>query len=117
MAKSDFINELKALGYNLQEPDSNRVVFELEVPIGKNIGKKIIIGFEVPPDYPMNCPSGPHFKSGSLLDWVEPPNNIHESAPFGEGWRYWSRPFPDWNRIERSAKNYLSHVKNLLANI
>ena len=116
MAKLDFIAELKALGFKTQEPDALKVTFEFEVPVGRNIGKKLQIGFEVQNDFPMNCPPGPHFKSIGIKDWVEPPNNIHVS-PFGSDWRYWSRPFPDWNRTDRKVKIYLAHIRNLLAKL
>lgn len=116
MAKLDFIEELKALGFIVHELDSLKVSFEFEIPVGKNIGKKLLIGFEVQNDYPMSCPPGPHFKSMGILDWIEPPNNIHSSG-FGSEWKYWSRPFPDWNRTDRKAKTYLAHIKNLLAQL
>ncbi|MBW8049737.1 MAG: hypothetical protein FVQ77_05245 [Cytophagales bacterium] len=116
MAKSDFIAELTALGFTVQEPDALKVSFEYEVTIGRNIGKKLQIGFEVQNDYPMSCPPGPHFKSIGIQDWVEPPNNIHASA-FGGEWKYWSRPFPDWNRTDRKVKTYFAHIKNLLAKL
>ena len=105
-----------ALGYTVQEQDDIKVAFEYEVPVGRNIGKKLQLGFEVRNDYPMNCPQGPHFKSIGLENWVEPPNNINPS-PFGSGWRYWSRPFPDWNRTDRKVKTYLAHIKNLMAKL
>ncbi len=117
MAKSDFIAELKALGFNVQEPDEHRVLWEYAVPVGRNIGKKLQIGFEVPNDYPMSCPTGPHFKSVGITNWVEPLNNIHPSPTFGDTWRYWSRPFPDWNRTDRKMKIYFAHIKNLLAQL
>lgn len=116
MAKIDFINELKALGYDCQEPDVVKVVIDYEVPVGPNIGKTVKLGFEVQNDFPMNCPPGPHFKSVGIEGWVEPRNNIHGS-PFGAEWRYWSRPFPDWNRTNRNVKIYFAHIKNLLARL
>lgn len=116
MAKSDFIAELVALGLITQEPDAIKVLFEYEVTVGRNIGKKLQIGFEVQNDYPMSCPPGPHFKSVGIQDWVEPLNSIHAS-PFGNEWKYWSRPFPDWNRTDRRVKTYLAHIKNLLAKV
>jgi len=114
MARADFISELKALGFIIQEPDTTKIQFEYEIPVGKNIGKKIMIGFDVPADFPMNCPPGPNFKSAGISGWVEPPQNIHNSG-FGQEWRYWSRPFPEWNKHEKSAKVYMAHIRNILA--
>jgi hypothetical protein len=116
MAKSHFIAELTALGFTVQEPDALKVSFEYEIPVGPNIGKKIQLGFEVQNDFPMSCPPGPHFKSIGIIHWIEPANNLHASA-FGIEWKYWSRPFPDWNRTDRKVKTYLAHIKNLLAKL
>jgi hypothetical protein len=119
MAKVDFVNELKALGFDPKEPDAGKVCFEYIVPVGGNIGTKILLGFEVGPDFPMNCPPGPHIK---LLEgqWKEHAQNIHDS-PFNQvvppGWRYWSRPFKEWNNTERTVKVYLCHIKNLMMTV
>jgi hypothetical protein len=120
MAKKEFVDQVKALGYETQEPDANKVYFEYTVPVGKNIGIKILLGFEVGNDFPMNCPTGPHIKA-LQPGWIQHPQNIHES-PFnnvvaGGGWRYWSRPFKEWNRSERTVKAYLAHLKNVLTTV
>ena len=116
MAQIDFIDQLKALGYYPQEPKSGWIEILYIVQIGKNTGKTLNLAFQVSDDFPMNCPPGPHFKSLGIAGWVEPPNNIHAS-PLGAEWRYWSRPFHDWNRTHRNAKVYLAHIKNLLMNL
>lgn len=116
MARIDFINELKDLGYETQENPNGMVVFNYTIPIGKNKGKTLKIAFQVSNDFPMNCPPGPHFESAKVENWIEPPNNIHAS-PLGADWRYWSRPFPDWNRTQKTVKIYLAHIKNLLTSV
>jgi hypothetical protein len=121
MARKDFIDQAVALGYKIQEPDGSKVIFEYVVPVGKNIGKRIVLGFEVSNDYPMNCPPGPHIKA---IDsgWREHPQNVSDS-PFnnlrdlGSGWRYWSRPFKEWNRSDRNFKAYMAHIKNLMMSL
>lgn len=131
MAKIDFINQLKALGYTPQEPEANKVYFEWIVPVGKNISKRVLIGFIVSDDFPLNCPTGPHILS---LDtgWIEHPQNIHNQN-FGhgwneypidypktfymEGWRYWSRPCRTWNSSERTVKYYMAHIKNIMMTV
>ncbi|HQQ95011.1 MAG TPA: hypothetical protein PLQ93_10690 [Bacteroidia bacterium] len=116
MAKIDFINQLKALGFNPQEPDSEKIYFEYVIPVGKNIGKKVLLGFEGTNSFPMNCPPGPHIMT--LSDgWQEHPQNINPSQFQPGNWRYWSRPFNDWNRSERTAKAYLSHIKNIMMTV
>ncbi|MBT8387465.1 MAG: hypothetical protein KJO12_08650 [Ignavibacteria bacterium] len=112
MATSDFILQLKSLGYEPQEPALNKVCFIYIVDGGKNHGKKVWLGFENIHDFPLNCPHGPHFKT---IDkgWINPAQGIHTSN-FGAGWIHWSRPFNEWNRTKKSVKEYLAHIKNLL---
>ncbi len=113
MARIDFIDQLKALGYEPQELNNGMVEISYTTQIGKNAGITLKLAFQVSDDFPMNCPPGPHFKSVGIEGWIEPQNNIHIS-PLGTEWRYWSRPFPDWNRTQKTVKVYLAHIKNLL---
>src|SRR5665213_662790 len=128
MAKIYFINQLKALGINPQEPSADKLYFEWTVPVGGNLSKRVLMGFIVNNDFPLNCPTGPHIKA---LDggWIEHPQNIHNhnfgqgwtyypsDQPkefYSEGWRYWSRPCPTWNCSDKSVKYYLAHIKNIM---
>lgn len=119
MGKQEFIKQLKALGFDPKEPDAGKVYFEYTVPVGGNMGAKILLGFEISPDFPMNCPTGPHI---NVIEgpWKEHPANIHTS-PFCQtvstSWRYWSRPFHEWGRTERTVKVYLGHIKNLMMTV
>lgn len=113
MSIKDFKSELEALGYNVQEPKPHSVAFEYTVPLGKNKGIKVMMGFEGLKSYPMNCPHGPHFKSKGMNNWTEPQPNIHDSK-FGSEWRHWSRPFKEWNNGEKTVKRYLAHIRNVL---
>lgn len=115
MAKADFVKQLRDLGYEVQVPDGgNRILFEYTVPVGSRLGKKVWLGFVMGDEFPLNCPSGPHFRP---IDpgWTNPTNAHHSYDGFGDGWWYWSRPFPDWPRTDRTVKAYLSHIRNLLA--
>src|SRR5690242_15220297 len=107
MAKADFIEQLQALGFAPQEPDLPKVCFEYVVPVGRNLGKTIWFGVEVQNDFPMNCPPGPHFKSAVVPGWIDPSAGVNPS-PFGNEWRYWSRPFREWNRTARTVEVYLA---------
>ena len=112
MGTADFVSQLKALGYNHQEPSLNKVFFEYLVEGGRNHGKKVLLGFENLHDFPLNCPHGPHFKP---IDegWINPAKGVHASS-FGSGWVHWSRPFKEWNTTKKTVKEYLAHIKNLL---
>ncbi|MBX2943609.1 MAG: hypothetical protein KF860_14825 [Cyclobacteriaceae bacterium] len=116
MARIDFINQLKALGFQTQELNNSIVCISFDIPIGVNKGKQALLGFQVQDDFPMNCPAGLHFNASDLSDWKEPKQNVSDS-PLGPGWRYWSRRFPDWNRTDRTVKTFLAHVRNILTRI
>ena len=115
MARVDFINQLNALGYTTQELSHNVIAVDFTVPIGKNKGKKALLGFPVGNDFPMNCPVGLHFKSVEE-GWQEPVQNVSDS-PLGLGWRYWSRKFPEWNKTDKTVKTFMTHVRNILTRI
>lgn len=116
MARQDFIDQLRALGYAAEERGENRIAFPYTIPLGKFADQEISLGFQVGDDFPLNPPSGPHV-SPRLLPLntatnVHPAGGVHES-PFGPEWEYWSRPFPDWNRTDRTVRTYLAHIRHL----
>ena len=121
MAQTDFINQLQALGFNVQEPAPNFIGFDYEIPVGKFSGQIVSIAFQFDDAFPMNPPSGgPHFKPLLLPKTggggAHPFGAIHDS-PLGSEWEYWSRPFKDWNKTDKTAKVYMAHIRNLLATI
>lgn len=121
MAKLDFINQLQALGYTVQEPAPDFICFEYEIPVGKFYGQKVWMALQVNDSFPMNPPPGPHFKPHLLPitggGGTHPYGAIHGS-PLGAEWQYWSRPFTQhWNKTDKTAKTYLGHIKNLFATI
>lgn len=120
MAKIDFITQLQALGYDVQEPRPDFISFTYVIPVGRFEGKQVEIAFQMDNSYPINCPGGPHFKPLLLPitggGGCHPYGAIHTSA-LGNDWEYWSRPFKDWGRSDKTAKTYLAHIKNLLATI
>lgn len=119
MGKIDFINQLKALGYNVQELPADFVTFEYEISVGKFKGQKVCIGLRLNV-LPNSAPLGPHFKPLLLPitggGGQHPYGAIHNS-PLGPEWEYWSRPFRNWDQTDRTAKNYLAHINNLLIKI
>lgn len=120
MAKSDFVDQLQALGYSVEVLDADFLVFDYLIPVGKFAGQMVKMGLQVHESFPMSPPPGPHF-SPLLLPITggggcHPFGAIHQSALGGE-WQYWSRPFNAWNRTDKSVKTYLAHIKNLLMTI
>lgn len=113
-----FVAELEKLGYKPRVQDK-RVVFEYHVPCGRFEGQNIKLGFEVPPDFNQNPPTGPHV-SPLLLPVNNGvgnhPERVHGSnfnEQFGGDWEYWSRPYIQWQKTNRSVRVYLNYVKHL----
>lgn len=115
MARADFIDEIRSKFPDAIDHGDGRVVFDYTVTTGIYTGKKLAIGYEVPVDFPMVPPPGPHvseqiwpIKSGG----EHPSGGIHKS-PFGPNWQYWSRPIKNWKETDRSAKTVLAHLNFL----
>ena len=119
MAKSDFVQQLQALGYYAQElAVQGRIfqVFDYQVPVGRFAGQTVRLGLEVRESFPMDAPPGPHFAPhllGINTGGVHPVGGIHNS-PLGAEWQYWSRPFSEWAQTDKTARIYLAHIKHLL---
>lgn len=117
MARKDFIEQLQALGYAVEDKGENQLAFPYTVPVGKFANQEIQIGFVVGDDFPFTPPSGPHI-SPRLLPInpagavPHPAGGVHES-PFGPEWQYWSRPFPNWQTTDRTVRTYMAHIRHL----
>lgn len=120
MSKVNFINQLQALEKNVQELAPNFISCEYEIKVGPFSGRLVSIAFQVDDSFPMNAPGGPHFKPLLLPKTggggSHPYGAIHDS-PLGPEWEYWSRPFKDWNRTDKTVKTYMAHIRNLLTTI
>jgi hypothetical protein len=115
MSGQNFIDELKALGHDVQVRD-NLVSFPYVIPLGRFQGQSITLGFDVPADYPLTCPGGPHMTPRLLpmnSAGEHPSGKILDSGPFGAGWQYWSRPFEIWGKTQKNAKEYMAHIRHL----
>lgn len=115
MGTSDFIKGLEDLGFRVQL-NGNKVEFPYAVPCGRFIGQTIRVGFEIPGDFPLTPPSGPHISPHLRpMNSSAPghPERVAESA-FGSDWQYWSRPFPGWANTDRTVKTYMAHIRHLL---
>lgn len=120
MNNQNFTQQLQALGYTVQELANDFVQIEYIIPVGKFVAQKVLMAIQISNTFPMNPPPGPHF-SPHLLPvtgggGTHPFGAIHTS-PLGAEWQYWSRPFKDWNRTDRTVKTYFAHIRNLFATI
>jgi hypothetical protein len=116
MPKGDFVQQLRDLGYTVDELGGNRIAFRWPVPTGKFAGQTIRLGFDVPTDFPLTPPSGPHISPRLLpiqSGGTHPSGGIHESPAFGAEWQYWSRPMRHWPQTKRTAKDVLAHMRHL----
>jgi|ERR1017187_776490 hypothetical protein len=107
MAASDFIEQLKALGFEVEDHGEDKVSIPYVIPTGKFAGKSIRLGFVVPPDFNLSSPSGPHMTPELLprqSGGQHPTGSINES-PFGKEWQYWSRPLSHWAQTKRLCRN------------
>ncbi len=115
MARSDFVEQLKALGYEVQDHKDGKVSIPYKILSGKFMGKEIRLGFVIPEDFNLTPPSGPHL-TPELLPRVSggthPSGGIADS-PFGGEWQYWSRPLSHWAQTKRTVKDLLAHVRHL----
>ena len=119
MTKAEFVAELRQLGYEAEELEGNRVAFSYLVPGGRFVGQTIRLGFDVPPDFPMTPPSGPHVSPRLFpiqAGGTHPTGGVHES-PFGAGWEYWSRPIQHWPQTKRTVRDLMAHVHHLFDKI
>ena len=118
--KEKFIDELKQLNFNPESKDGNRVAFNYSIKDGRFKDQAIQIGLEIPQDYPVNPPPGPHITPALIpVNGTSTDNAKAVTSPaFGNDWLYLSRPFRDnqagWNRTHRDARSYLKHIKNIL---
>lgn len=115
MGLADFISGLKELGYQVEDLGRNRIAFRYEIPCGRFKAKEIKLGFQVPPDFNLTPPSGPHISPHLLpINTGAPrhPQRVHNSD-FGQEWQYWSRPFPEWAKSARTVKEYMRYIRHL----
>ncbi len=119
MAAADFTEELRALGHDVIPVGDDKVQIPYEIPVGPRLGERIVLGFVAPPDYPASPPSGPHVSPPMFAiasGGSHPAGGIH-SSPFGDGFQYWSRPFKDWPRTTRTARDYMAFIRQLFATL
>jgi hypothetical protein len=118
--KEAFTEGLKELGYIPEDLGANRVGFKYKIGAGRFKDSEVMIGIEVPPDFSITCPTGPHIKPRLIpINTNGAANDRAAESPFGADWEYLSRPFADpqqagWGRTKRTVKSYLWHVKRVL---
>jgi|SRR5712692_9781032 len=118
MARADFIEELRAMGYNPEDCGDGKVAVPYTVETGRFAGQQIRLGFVVADDYNLNPPSCVHVSPHLLPlhaggDLPHPAGGVHPNQSFDADWQYWSRPIQHWQRTERKARVVMAHVRRL----
>ncbi|OGZ05513.1 MAG: hypothetical protein A2845_05910 [Candidatus Lloydbacteria bacterium RIFCSPHIGHO2_01_FULL_49_22] len=114
--KEKFIQGLKNLGFEVENLEGNRLAFALSVNEGTLAGKTVRVGVDVPGDFELTAPHGPHIHPRTLptnTSSQEHRDRIHDSD-FGPEWMHLSRPHPSWESSKRNVDVYLAHVIKLL---
>jgi hypothetical protein len=122
MAIHDFIDQLRALGHDVREPAAGVVEFPYKITVGPRTGEQVRLAFAIPPDFPLQPPSGPCISPHLLplhpnQDVGHPVGGVHPAPNIGESWQYWSRPFPAWPQTDRSVRAYMAHIRHLFATL
>lgn len=115
MGVPEFMKGLEDLGHQARQLEGNRIEFKYYVPCGRFMGQEIKLGFEIPADFPLTPPSGPHISPHLLPLNPSAPGHPERVAgsPFGSEWQYWSRPFPNWANTGRTVKTYMAYIRHL----
>lgn len=106
------------LGYEVERIGEARIAVKYVIDLGSFASREIKLGLETGDDFPVNPPAGGIHVSPPLLDehpGGDPPKGGINPSPFGADWQYWSRPFPDWPSTDRSARTYMSFVRQLFS--
>lgn len=122
MAAGDFIDQLRALGHEVRERVAGVVEFTYEITVGPRAGERVRLAFAVPPDFPLQPPSGPCVSPPLLplrpdQSVGHPTGGVHPAPHLGDDWQYWSRPFPAWFQTDRTARAYMAHIRHLFATL
>ncbi len=117
--KDAFAQGLRDLGLEVTDLGPNRVAFRFTIKEGRFKDQTIEVGLEVPPDFNVTCPTGPHLRPALIpMSPSGAGNDRAAGSPFGNDWQYLSRPFRDqqdgWSRTSRDVKAYLRHVRQIL---
>lgn len=105
-----FLAALADRGYEVALQD-NFVIFDYTIEVGSRAGQHVKIGLQIPADWPLTPPPGPH-----VSPKLGHPHGAVSKSPLGADWEYWSRPTQNWP-VDRSARAYLRHLRTLFAQL
>ena len=103
-----FLAALAASGHPAVE-QNGIAVFDYTIEVGTLAGKQVRIGLQIPGDWPLTPPPGPH-----VSPRLGHPGEAVGGSPLGDDWEYWSRPANLWPS-DRSMRAYLRHLRKLFS--
>jgi hypothetical protein len=109
-----FVAALASAGLHVTEQIAEGrtfAVFAYAVEVGSRAGEEIEVALELPGDWPMSPPPGPHVRPR-----IDHPQGAVHASPLGPDWAYWSRPANQWP-ADRTARGYLRHLRTLFSQI
>lgn len=110
MSNSPFFDEIRTLFPDAVANEQGFVVLKYDIPVGGRVGETVELALQVPSDWPLSCPPGPHVSPA-----IGHPGGAVHASPLGIEWQYWSRPFPNWAGVRRTAATYMSHIRTLFS--
>ena len=118
MGRTEFISQLRALGYAPEDQGDGKVLVPYMVETGKFSGERVKLGFVVGEDFNLTPPSCIHVSPRLLPlhpsnDIPHPAGGVHDNKTFGDDWQYWSRPLQHWQQTDRTARAVMAHVRRL----
>jgi hypothetical protein len=116
MGRDKFKQGLEDLNYLVETKDEDKAIIPFVITAGKFAGQQVKVGFQVPVDFEMTCPGGPHVSPRLIpINTGGPDHSTRaaESPQFGPEWEYLSRPFNQWAH-KRTVKRYMEYVADLL---
>jgi hypothetical protein len=115
MGRDKFKEGLAALDCPSELIDEDKIVLSYIIAEGRFAGRQIKLGFQVPPDFEMTSPGGPHISPHLIpINTNVQDHSKAAPSPFGAEWQYLSRPFTDQWARKRTVKRYMEYVAHLL---
>ena len=105
-----FLAALAGRGYD-PALQNDFLIFGYAIEVGSRAGQQVRIGLQIPADWPLTPPPGPH-----VSPRLGHPHGAVHPSPLGAGWEYWSRPAQNW-AADRSVRAYLRHLRRLFAQL
>ena len=114
MARQDFIDQLRNLGYEVTDLGNNQLWVPFAVPSGRLADQEIKLGFIVGEDFPATPPSGPTSHRNSFLYRLvgrtqpEEFTRVRSAATGSIGADRFRT-----GRTDRTVRAYMAHVRHL----